>query len=165
MKTQSSEGRRKSAFVMAAVLSLAVSQLSSYLVHSRLRLDEAYVVNSFIQFIHVRNTGGVFGSFQGNSILFALLSSSLLIGVSAYLLRATTVDLFDSVCIGLFMGGGASNVLDRLIYNAVIDFIDIQNIPYWHYIFNTADVMIHAGAWSLLIRHLFFRKVQRPAAS
>jgi len=38
-----------------------------------------------------------------------------------------------------------------LVYGSVIDFIDIQHIPYWSYIFNTADLMIHVGIWPMLI--------------
>jgi signal peptidase II len=53
------------------------------------------------------------------------------------------------------VGGGASNVLDRLFYGSVVDFINVQHIPFWHYIFNTADVMVHAGLWPLLYFSLF----------
>jgi signal peptidase II len=153
--------KRRGAFVVAAVLTLAIAQLGSYLVDSRLPRGETYVVTSFLQFTHVRNTGGIFGSFQGNSALFAILSSALLVGVSGYLLRIKTADLFDSMCIGFLVGAGASNVLDRLVYGAVIDFVDIRGIPHWDYIFNVADVMIHVGVWPLVIRHVF--SFTRPA--
>ena len=42
-------------------------------------------------------------------------------------------------------------VVFGLAYGAVIDFIDIQGIPRWNYIFNTADVAIHVGLWPLAI--------------
>jgi lipoprotein signal peptidase len=153
--------KRIGAFVISAVLTLAVAQLGSYLVDSRLPLGETYIVTSFLEFTHIRNTGGVFGSFQGNSALFAILSSAILIGVSGYLLRTKTADLFDSVCIGFLVGAGASNILDRLLYGAVIDFIDIRGIPHWGFIFNIADAMIHVGIWPLVIRHFFFTRSPR----
>lgn len=148
--------------MLSALLTLAVAQLSSYLVNTRLAIGETYVVSPFIYLTHVRNTGGIFGSFEGHSTVFALLSGSLVIAVSVYLLKTKTVDLFDSVCIGLPIGAGASNILDRLIYGSVVDFIDIRGIPHWNYIFNTADTMIHVGIWSLVIRHLFWRKHPHP---
>ena len=40
----------------------------------------------------------------------------------------------------------------------VIDFIDIQNIPFWSYIFNTADLMIHVGIWPMLALSLYLPK-------
>jgi signal peptidase II len=154
--------KRRGAFVIAALLTLAVAQLGSYLVDSRLSLGETYVVTSVLEFTHLRNTGGIFGSFQGHSVLFAILSSAILIGVSGYLLKTRSADLFDSVCIGFVVGAGASNILDRLIYGAVIDFIDIRGIPHWGYVFNIADVMIHVGVWPLVIRHFFFTRSPRP---
>jgi len=164
MRFHDSDTKRKFAFLAAAAFSLGISQLSSYLVHAHLQLETTYAVNWFLHLTEVQNTGGVFGSFQGNSVLFALLSGSLLLGISFYTLRTRSVGVFEGCAIGLLTGGGASNVLDRLLYGAVIDFIDIQNIPYWHYIFNTADVMIHIGGWSLLIRFLFFRRSEHSVA-
>lgn len=164
MGTQDSDTKRRIAFLAAALFSLVISQLGSYLVRSHLQVEETYVVNSFLHLTEVRNTGGVFGSFQGNSVLFAVLSGSLLLGISFYMVRTRSIGVIESISIGLLTGGGASNVLDRLLYGAVIDFIDIQNIPYWHYIFNTADIMIHIGGWSLLIRFLFFRRSEQSMA-
>jgi signal peptidase II len=48
--------------------------------------------------------------------------------------------------------------LDRVIYGSVIDFIDVQNIPLWNYIFNTADLMIHVGIWPMLALSLYLPK-------
>ena len=62
-----------------------------------------------------------------------------------------TLERYEYICFGFVVGGGAGNITDRLIYGSVIDFIDIQQIPFWHYVFNTADVMIHLGIWPLLI--------------
>lgn len=165
MSTRTLELKRKAAFVIAVVLTLAVAQLGSYLVDSHLPIGETYIVNSVIHLTHVRNTGGVFGSFEGNGASLAMLAAALLIGISVYLLRDRTVDLFDVICIGFWVGAGASNILDRLLYGGVVDFIDIQGIPHWHYIFNTADAMIHLGVWPFVIRHLFVRGHPRSAVT
>ncbi|MEC7765651.1 MAG: signal peptidase II, partial [Pseudomonadota bacterium] len=58
---------------------------------------------------------------------------------------------YEYICFGFIVGGGGSNILDRLVYGSVIDFINIQQIPYWNYIFNTADLMVHVGIWPMLI--------------
>ena len=99
----------------------------------------------------LRNFGGVFGLAQGSGWLFGLISIGLLVGVSAYLIFSPTLERYEYICFGFVVGGGASNITDRLVYGSVIDFIDIQQIPFWHYVFNTADVMIHLGIWPLLI--------------
>lgn len=143
--------RALAVFASLAILVLAISQTSSYLVNAKLAVQETYVVNSFIYFTHVRNLGGTFGLFQGSGWLIAIFSAAILLGITLYLILSKNTKFYEFVCFGIIVGAGASNVLDRIIYGGVVDFIDIQHIPYWHYIFNTADVMIHVGIWPLLI--------------
>ena len=83
--------------------------------------------------------------------IFGLIGFSLLIAVVTYLWFGKEVKHYEYVCFGFIVGGGGSNILDRLVYGNVIDFIDIQHIPYWNYIFNTADLMVHVGIWPMLI--------------
>jgi signal peptidase II len=137
-------------FSTTAVAALALAQLGSYLVQLLLPLHETFVVNRVVHFTHIRNTGLVFGVYPGSNIAVAVAGAAVVVGGCLFLLRTAT-RRYQFICLGLIVGAAASNVLDRIIYGAVIDFIDIQGIPYWHYIFNTADLMIHLGAWPLAI--------------
>lgn len=134
---------------------LAVSQLIGYWVNSTIEQNTTVAWNSLIHFTHIRNHGGVFGMLQGMGGLFAIISIGLLIAVGAYLWLGSGIKRYEYICFGFIVGGGASNIMDRLVYGSVIDFIDIQHIPYWHYIFNTADVMVHVGIWPLLFFSFF----------
>jgi signal peptidase II len=127
---------------------LALSQLLGYWVNVSIPENTTLELNSLIHFTHIRNHGGVFGMLQGLGWLFAAISIGLLVAVSAYLWRGSAIHRYEYICFGFIVGGGASNILDRFIYGSVIDFIDIQHIPYWNYIFNTADVMVHVGIFS-----------------
>ncbi|MCI5106827.1 MAG: signal peptidase II [Pseudomonadales bacterium] len=141
-----------------AVTVAAFSQLSGYWVNNTIPLNSTVELNSLVHFTHIRNYGGVFGLGQGMGWLFGLFSITLLAGVSAYLWLGKHIGRFEYICFGFIVGGGASNIIDRLLRGSVIDFIDIQHIPYWNYIFNTADVMVHVGIWPLLLYSLFFQQ-------
>lgn len=134
---------------------LGISQLSSHLVNSRIPLGETVVVNELLHLTHIRNMGGIFGVFQGQGWVFALISAGLIAALLGYLLLSDQARRSEYVFFAFIAGGGASNVLDRLLYGSVVDFINIQHIPYWHYVFNTADVMVHVGLWPLLYISLF----------
>lgn len=134
---------------------LGISQLSSHLVNSRIPLGETVVVNELLHLTHIRNMGGIFGVFQGQGWVFALISAALIAALLGYLLLSDKARRSEYVFFAFIAGGGASNVLDRLLYGSVVDFINIQHIPYWHYVFNTADVMVHVGLWPLLYISLF----------
>ena len=148
----------RTVFVIAALGVLAVSQLSSYLVTAWLPVNESYTVSPFLSFTHIRNSGGIFGSFQGTSTLFALTGGAFVIGLAWYVMTTTALAPYQYVCFGFIAGAAASNVCDRLVYGAVVDFIDIRGIPYWSYIFNVADTAIHIGVWPMVIAALAPRK-------
>jgi len=143
-------------FATIALTCLALAQLIGHLVNTRIPENSTVVINSLIHFTHIRNHGGVFGMLQGSGWLFALISALLLIGVTLYLALGKDLQRYEYLCFGFIVGGGASNVLDRFVYGSVIDFIDIQHIPYWNYVFNTADMMVHIGIWPMLLLGIFF---------
>jgi signal peptidase II len=142
-------------FILTAGLCLLVAQLVGYWVNANIPEGSSLQINALLNFTHVRNHGVVFGMAQGQGWLFGALSVLLLAGVCAYLWFGAVLARVEYLCFGLIVGGGASNILDRWVYGSVIDFIDVQGIPYWHYVFNTADVMIHLGIWPMLALTLF----------
>jgi signal peptidase II len=149
--------RRVRAFALSGAVVLAAAQLSSYLVQAHLSLYETHVVNAFVHLTHVRNTGAVFGLFPGNSAVFIFTSSLTIAAICLYVWRNDALDTIQTACFGVIAGAAAGNLTDRIVYGAVIDFIDLQGIPYWRYVFNTADVAIHVGVWPLVLSGLFGR--------
>ncbi|MFK7863066.1 MAG: signal peptidase II [Pseudohongiellaceae bacterium] len=147
-------------FAAIAAAVLTGSQAIGYWINETIELNTTVEISSFVHFTHIRNFGGVFGMFQGSGWVFAVISISLLIAVTAYLAFSNSIQRYEYLCFGFIVGGGASNILDRLIYGSVIDFIDIQHIPYWNYVFNTADVMVHVGIWPMLFMSLFGQQNQ-----
>lgn len=149
-------------FFTTAVSALLLSQGIGFWVNSNIDLNTTLEINSFIHFTHIRNYGGVFGLAQGSGWLFGLISIAILGGVTAFLWFGKNLQRYEYVCFGFVVGGGASNILDRLVHGGVIDFIDIQHIPYWNYVFNTADVMIHLGIWPMLVLGFFLHQKSAP---
>jgi signal peptidase II len=138
-------------FVIIAFLTFSISQLIGYLINSKLEISESYKVTEFFYLTHVRNHGGVFGSFDGHGFIFAGISIIILGGLLAYLFISKDIKRYELICFGFIFGGGFSNITDRFIYGSVIDYINIQGIPYWYYIFNSADTFIHIGVWPMIL--------------
>ena len=138
-------------FGLVVLVVLVICQLVGLWINNTIPQNTSVEINEFLHLTHIRNFGGIFGFAQNMGWLFGLISLLLLLCVSAYLWTQVSAQRYEYVCFGFIVGGGLSNVLDRLIYGSVIDFIDVQNIPLWNYIFNTADLMIHVGIWPMLI--------------
>ncbi len=150
-------------FFIVALACFVLSQISGYLVHNALEIGESMELTSFLYLTHVRNHGGIFGSFQGHGWIFAAVSIAILAALCVYLFRSKHIRNYEFICFGIIVGAGSSNIADRLIYGSVIDYFNVQGIPYWHYIFNTADVLIHVGVWPMIA--LSFWEIRRKDTS
>ena len=90
-----SQRRRLTVFALTALAVIELSQLTGYLIRAYLAVGETYVVNSFLWLTHVRNDGGIFGSFPGKGWFFTLSSLCLLSGFVVYLVRAKTLKFYQ----------------------------------------------------------------------
>lgn len=107
--------------------------------------DGITVINGVFDLRYVQNTGAAFGMFEGNNHWLVLLSAVVLVLLVRYWRVLMGESLLHRVAIGLMLGGVAGNLLDRLRFSHVIDFLDF----YWgrsHFpAFNVADSAICVG--------------------
>ncbi|WP_299984130.1 signal peptidase II [uncultured Ruegeria sp.] len=148
---------RNSLLLWAGLVAFLVDQVSKFLVVHVLRVaqGEIDVLPPLLVFKYGENRGINFGLFQGNSeaARWVLIGISLAIclGVLIWLSRATPTK-FMQICGGLLIGGALGNVVDRVLYGYVLDFLNMSccgiNNPF---VFNLADVFIFAGALGLVL--------------
>jgi len=135
-------------------ITIAIDQLSKYLVVHLLdlaRLIKIDVLPPWLNFRMAWNTGVNFGVLPSNRwllIAIALMISSVIL----WWVRRTPGGVWQKIAAGLLVGGALGNVLDRLIYGAVADFLNMSccgiNNPY---AFNIADIAVFAGALGLVV--------------
>lgn len=138
----------------AAFVTLVLDQatkLYTLFVYS-LPVKEPVELGPFVNLIVVWNRGISYGLFQQNSELgrWVLIVVSILaaIGLSLWIRRAGGRVL--ALSLGLIVGGALGNVIDRLAYGAVFDFIQLHLATWSWYVFNVADAAIVAGVVGLL---------------
>jgi len=138
----------------AAFVTLVLDQatkLYTLFVYS-LPVKEPVELGPFVNLIVVWNRGISYGLFQQNSDLgrWILIVVSILaaIGLSLWIRRAGGRVL--ALSLGLIVGGALGNVIDRLAYGAVFDFIQLHLGAWSWYVFNVADAAIVAGVVGLL---------------
>jgi len=136
-------------------------QATKLLVRRFLGLDESIeVIPGFFDLIHVRNTGAAFGSFRGLSNVLAVFSLIVLAVLVVYRKSFYGRSPAYRLAFALIAGGILGNLLDRLRWGYVIDFLDF----YWknnHFpAFNVADccICIGVGLYLLLTWTTGFRK-------
>ena len=137
--------------LIAALIAILVDQVSKWYI-VRVAFSAPVEITSFLDLKLRFNSGISFGFLGGATSIgrgFILASSVILIcGLVGWLNRAQRPK--TSAALGLMIGGGVSNVLDRIRTGAVTDFIDVQ-LGRWHWpTFNLADVALVAGVGLLL---------------
>ena len=134
----------------------ASDQLSKLWVRAHLALGESLPITDRLSLIHIENTGSAFGLLANQTFLVIITSIAALLFILLflrYLFPATTLSI---VSIGLIMGGAVGNLIDRLRFGYVTDFIDIHLWGNFHWpVFNIADAAITVGVFVLI--YSFYR--------
>ena len=148
-------------------LSLAIiiaDQISKTLMVNWLDLYERVAVLPFFNLTLAHNTGAAFSFLAGAGgwqrwffVLLAVVISTVLV---IWMKRLAATARVEAISLALIIGGAIGNVIDRLIYGYVIDFLDVYVGTYHWPAFNIADSAICIGAILLIIDS--FRK---PAAN
>ncbi|MBN3557013.1 MULTISPECIES: signal peptidase II [Sphingomonas] len=148
------------AALLVAVAALGVDQTTKPLAHAYVEQNGPLEITSFLTMTSGWNTGVAFGvaAFANPTILVAV---GLALSAVLVVFLVKTESTFEKIALGMAIGGALANVVDRLRFGAVRDFIDVH-LNDWHWpAFNFADVFIVLGLFSLL----FAGREQRRAAA
>jgi len=148
-------------------LVVVVDQLTKLWVAAAMRLYESIEILPFFQLTYVRNQGAAF-SFLSNAggwqrWFFMALSITASIAICFWLARIPRNRKWEAAALALIVGGAVGNLIDRVAYGYVIDFLDVY-YQTWHWpAFNVADSAITVGVCMLLIDGL--RKQRQESLS
>ena len=150
-------------WLWVAVAVLLLDQATKLIALAKLALHESVALAPFLNLTLVYNKGAAFGflsSASGWQNLFFIGVALVACAVILYLLRRLGDNYrLLAVALMLVLGGAIGNLLDRLLYGHVVDFIDVYYRG-WHWpAFNVADSAITVGVALLALRLLTERKV------
>jgi signal peptidase II len=108
------------------------------------------VVDDLLRLVHARNTGGLFGLFRDAAPIFAVVSLGVLALIVWYHAQSGRSP-YLSVTLGLLLGGAIGNLVDRVRFGYVVDFVDAGLGSIRWYTFNVADAAISVSLLLLLL--------------
>lgn len=127
---------------------IALDQITKYLIKNHLGQAHSIEIFPFLHIVSVRNTGAAFGMFRNmGSSFFILVSVSAMLFV-IYLLKKNA---YNYSGLSLLLGGAIGNLIDRILYGRVVDFIDFSIGSYHWPAFNVADSALTTGIGIILI--------------
>lgn len=138
-----------------SLLALVLDQGSKILVDKSMQLFESIPVLPYFNLTYVHNTGAAF-SFLSEAggwqrWFFAGLALIISVVITFWLARLKAHETLLAVALALVLGGAVGNLIDRLAYGYVIDFLDVY-VGNWHWpAFNIADSAITLGVVLMLL--------------
>ncbi len=141
----------KRKILIFSIMFLTIDILSKVLVKTNLNLyDSITLIPNFFNITYVLNDGAAFSLFQGKQILFIILGI-IFLGILIYYIFKEKLTNYKVIYYSLLIGGVVGNILDRIIYKNVVDFLDFKIFSYDAPIFNLADTFIVIGVGLILI--------------
>lgn len=150
-------------YVLIVILIIIFDQWTKSLIIKNVMLYEVLPVNSFINITHQENAGAAFSILSNAGGWQRWFLSVLAICISVYivfwLFRLRNQDqIILSIGLSLVLGGAIGNVIDRIQFGYVIDYIQVLIMGWPFPSFNIADASITVGAVILIIDALFISK-------
>lgn len=148
-------------FILGAIAIIVSDQITKAVIAEKLFMYGSYqVIDGFFSLVYVMNPGAAFGFLAGTPEIFRYL---FFIGVTVlailliiyYISKSKSQDVLMVISLTLIFGGAVGNLIDRIRFGAVVDFLDFY-IGAWHWpAFNVADSAISIGAalmiWEMLV--------------
>ncbi len=146
-------------FAGMALLVVVADQLTKWWIISHLAIGESLVDVGFFRIIRILNNGAAFGIFQGHPLVFTVID---FIGIAVFLTLVLVLrrrwPFLDRMPvrsgIALILGGTIGNLIDRLRFGNVTDFLDFKVWP----TFNVADASISVGVIILIFCIIFLSR-------
>lgn len=131
---------------------LIVDIVVKLLVKSKLVLNESIkIIDNFFYITYVQNTGAAWSILSGKQYFLIIITLIILIYLIIYLYKKKTYTKLETIGYGLLISGAVGNLIDRIVYGYVIDYLNFYIFNYNFPIFNIADTCIVVGIMLLFI--------------
>ena len=107
-------------------------RISKILVITNMSVFDSFeVINNFFSITYARNFGAAFSFFRGGRYIFIMVAILVIVALFIFLKNnLKKINILDKICVSLILGGSLGNLLDRIIYGYVIDFLDFNILGY-----------------------------------
>ena len=140
-------------FIVAAVI-VGLDQLTKFLIYGT---PARSIIGNLLWFESTLNTGVAFSMFEGMQILFVIVAAiASVLFVYLIISKKWLTSKLEKISVALVLAGTIGNLIDRIVFNGVRDFIYLKFINFA--IFNVADMAITIGAILLCVAIIFLRK-------
>ncbi|MDY5992478.1 MAG: signal peptidase II [Bacilli bacterium] len=147
--------KNKNKVYLTSVIVLLIDQIVKLLIKTNMNLNEEIsIIPNFFSIQYLKNTGAAFSILENQTILIAITSIICISVIIYYLKKEENLTTAMYLSFGMVLGGILGNLIDRIVYQGVIDFLSFQIFNYNFPVFNIADIGITIGVLLLIIIYI-----------
>jgi signal peptidase II len=148
--------KSKAVLFLFSISAIAIDQVFKFFVKNYLKNSEGFcIIPNFLYFTYVENTGIAFGMLKDLGWIFITVTSVFLTVAVFILIRAKIESNFLKISLALVIGGGVSNLIDRVFFGYVVDYFSFS---FFAPVCNFADYFVTIGGICLLFCFLFCKE-------
>jgi signal peptidase II len=141
--------------VVTSVAVIFIDQVLKFFSRSNFKYSESFsLIDGLLNFVYLENRGAAFGIFKNARWFFVVLNTIMLVVFVVFVFKKALNSIILSLSTALVVGGGVSNLIDRICFGYVIDYLELSFFPP---VCNFADYCISVGAVLFIIYFLFSR--------
>ncbi|AKG73715.1 signal peptidase II [Salinicoccus halodurans] len=149
-----------------AIFLLGLDQLTKFLVVTGMEEGESIpVLGKYLAITSHRNSGAAWGMLQGQMIFFYIITVIVLVILVYVYFKEAKNNLLLQIAIVMLVAGSLGNFIDRILFQEVVDFVDVLLIFYDFPIFNVADSALTVGVVLMLVEFFFMGKGEKDAGN
>jgi|SRR3989338_3427461 len=131
-----------------ALIIILIDQITKFLIKTSFQLKQSIpLIKNIFHLTYIRNFGAGFGILQQQKWILVFISIIVIGVIFYYLDKIKDKEKFLQIIVGLVLGGTIGNLIDRVAYGFVVDFMDFRIWP----VFNFADSFVTIGVIGLII--------------
>jgi signal peptidase II len=138
-------------YIFIIILGIVIDRVTKLLSIKHLKGKESItVIKDFFSFDYVENEGAAFGILQGKQYILSVIAGIMVIAMIVYLIKYKPSSKLLKLSLALVISGAIGNLIDRLYYKYVVDFISFHYKDVYYFPnFNVADILVVVGTFLL----------------
>ena len=156
-------------FILGATAVIVMDQITKAAIMTKFFMHESYaIVDGFFNLVYVMNPGAAFGFLANMSetfryFFFMGITVAVILLIIYYIVKSKPQDMIMVISLTLIFAGAVGNLIDRIRFGAVVDFLDVYiGTAHWP-AFNVADSAISLGAILMILGMIVQRKKEKAS--
>ena len=137
---------------ISSIILIVIDIVIKLIISNNLILNQSIsVINNFFYITYVKNTGVAWSILSGKINLIIVITLAIIMLLIIYIFNKKSYSVLEIISYSMLLSGSIGNLIDRIIYGYVIDYLDFNILGYDYPIFNFADICIVIGIDLILI--------------